>query len=260
MSVSAISGETSGLAQDLLDSIRGKNQSEDDSSAIENFLTANDSDSDGQLNLEESGFLDEHFNNADTDGDGYLSADELAESFQNSNNQMGMMGQLSVMMQSSTDDLINSIIGDTDTDGDGVLSQEESGLSDDLFNLLDSDSDGSITSDELSAALQNSVDETDVYSSDSVSVSGGTTESSSSSDSEEDYDAYDLNKDGVVTADELRQAFADGDQSLTAIFGDSFSSENSSTSGSQSALTKIAMKAYSEQYGQSALGSQSVTV
>ncbi|WP_272699228.1 hypothetical protein [Desulfovibrio sp. Fe33] len=66
----------------------------------------------------------------------------------------------------------------------------------------------------------------------------GTGESESSSD-EEEYDAYDLNEDGVVTVDELLQAFRQGDASVQALFEGS--------GGSSALLQRLASQAYEAQ-------------
>jgi hypothetical protein len=60
-----------------------------------------------------------------------------------------------------------------------------------------------------------------------------------SSSDEEEYDTYDLNEDGVVTVDELLQAFRQGDTSVQALFEGS--------GGSSALLQRLASQAYEAQ-------------
>lgn len=136
------------------------------------------------------------------------------------------------------DEMAEFIIGQDDTDGDGVLTLEETPLDAERFGQIDADGDGFITAEELSADAES-------HARGPEAMGGGkgappSDSESGSGESEEEYDAYDLNEDGVVTLDELLQAFRQGDDSLNSIFGES---ENG-----VSALTqRLAMAAYQAQ-------------
>ncbi|BDQ33794.1 EF-hand domain-containing protein [Pseudodesulfovibrio portus] len=136
------------------------------------------------------------------------------------------------------DEMAEFIIGQDDTDGDGVLTLEETPLDAERFGQIDADGDGFITAEELSADAES-------HAQGPEAMGGGkgappSDSESGSGESEEEYDAYDLNEDGVVTLDELLQAFRQGDDSLNFIFGES---ENG-----VSALTqRLAMAAYQAQ-------------
>jgi len=194
------------------------------------ILEQDDADGDGLLSLSETSLDEDRFNEIDSDGDGYISAEELSADAKSHMQQNAAMGQLSVLMQSgNSDEIAASILEKDDEDGDGLLSLSETSLDEDRFNEIDSDGDGYISAEELSADMQENMAEgsaaTAAAASESVAAttqtastdettsasSSGSSSSSSSSDDEEDYDEYDLNKDGVVTVDELLQAFNQGD-------------------------------------------------
>ncbi|MGE4194894.1 MAG: EF-hand domain-containing protein [Pseudodesulfovibrio sp.] len=138
---------------------------------------------------------------------------------------------LAEMMQSrrnSTSDpgeFASSIVEKDDQDGDGFLSLAETRLDEDRFNKIDADSDGLISTDELSADAEARMAEGPppmqgmegmaMGDSDETQSSSGSGEESSS---EEEYDELDLNKDGVVSMDELLQAYQQGDTSLQSLF------------------------------------------
>ncbi|WP_051294888.1 EF-hand domain-containing protein [Maridesulfovibrio bastinii] len=240
MSISALGSFSSGSGQFM--ELVGKKDNNDNTNSIESFLSQNDSDGDSLLTLEESGLLDEHFENLDSDEDGYLSIDELEQSAAGENSQLSMLGQLSVFLQSGSDEIAGSIISESDSDGDGEISFEESGLSEDLFSMFDSDSDGSITSEEIISAIQGEA--TDPASNISADSFSGV---SSVSTADEDYDSYDFNKDGVVTADELRQAFEAGDQSLSGVFDDLENEKSKLGTQKQDTFAQTVINAYSGQ-------------
>ncbi|WP_320172243.1 EF-hand domain-containing protein [Maridesulfovibrio sp.] len=220
---------------------------------VSSIIGDNDSDGDGQLSVDEAGFLEDIFSEIDADGDGYLSQEEMVSDLENRQQQMAMMGQMSVMMQGGDgSDLIDTLMSELDSDGDSLISQEESGLDDELFSTLDTDGDGSISSEELQAGMTppdvGMVSEGVA----SASSSGSSESSSSSSESEEDYDEFDYNKDGVVSFSELEQAYASGETSLEDIVGKSSANnqqENENGQSGQSVLQRMAMQAYQEQTG-----------
>ncbi|MCJ2165379.1 MULTISPECIES: EF-hand domain-containing protein [unclassified Pseudodesulfovibrio] len=141
--------------------------------------------------------------------------------------------------QPSSDDIAQSIVEQDDADGDGLLSLEETPLDQDRFNKIDADGDGFISAEELSAdAKQNMAAANMPPRGGGAGASSG---SESSESEEEEYDTYDLNEDGVVTLDELLQAFKQGDQSLNSLF-------ESLDSGTATATTqRLAMEAYQAQ-------------
>jgi hypothetical protein len=147
--------------------------------------------------------------------------------------------------QPDPDEMAASIVEKDDQDGDGLLSLSETPLDEDRFNEIDADGDGFISADELSADAQAHQGENPPPMEGTEGMTMGEAQSSSqassaSSDSEssdEDYDQYDLNEDGVVTLDELMQAFRQGDQSLQSLFD--------GMDGGSSALTqRLANQAY----------------
>ena len=140
--------------------------------------------------------------------------------------------------QPDPDEMAEFIIGQDDTDGDGALTLEETPLDAERFGEIDSDGDGFITAEELSADAESHAQGPEAMGAGQGGSSSGS--DSESSESEEEYDAYDLNEDGVVTLDELLQAFRQGDDSLNSIFGES---EN----GVSSLTQRLAMAAYDAQ-------------
>ena len=137
----------------------------------------------------------------------------------------------------SSDDIAQSIVEKDDTDGDGLLSLSETPLEEDRFNEIDADGDGFISTEELSAGA-----EQNMAAGGMPPQGGGASASSGSGEStDEDYDTYDLNEDGVVTLDELLQAFKQGDQSLNSLF-------ESLDNGTATATTqRLALEAYQAQ-------------
>lgn len=121
------------------------------------------------------------------------------------------------------DEMAASIVEKDDKDGDGLLNLSETPLDQDRFDAIDADGDGFISADELSADAKEHMAETPTGTQGmAMGGASGSARSSSGSgggeSSDEDYDQYDLNEDGVVTLDELMQAFRQGDQSLQSLF------------------------------------------
>ena len=150
-----------------------------------------DSDSSGGLSLDESGLSQSVFDAMDTDQDGSVSADELAAALEKQRESMGMNAQAS-QGQSSTQGasgqmdaktLLSSIMngempppppsqGQTSTSGQGGsnmasnlfssldtdssdgLSLDETGLSQSVYDAMDTNQDGSVSADELAIALE----------------------------------------------------------------------------------------------------------
>lgn len=132
-----------------------------------------------------------------------------------------MMQQARQSAPPDPDEMAEFIVEKDDQDGDGLLSLEETPLDEDRFNEIDTDGDGYITAEELSTDAQSRMaDGSAPPPPPSMSgVSGAEDTQSAESDSEEEYDEYDLNEDGVVSMDELLQAFRGGDLSLSSLLG-----------------------------------------
>ncbi|MGE4505828.1 MAG: EF-hand domain-containing protein [Desulfovibrionaceae bacterium] len=255
MSVSSVTESTSGLNSELLAQLRQARGSESEEFAS-NIINDKDQDEDGLLSLEEAGIGEDHFATADADGDGYLSGEEIQADLENRKEQADLMGKLNMLMQGvDTGTLVDSLIAEMDADGDSMIGLEESGLEEDLFNALDADNDGLLSSDDLTSALSGTADQGSSFvasayagavSAGSGEETGEAEESSASSDSgEEEFDEYDFNEDGTVTLDELRQAFMNGDLSLSELFED-----GGGEGGTQNALMRLAMSAYGAQAGE----------
>lgn len=149
------------------------------------------------------------------------------------------MMQQSRKEQPSFEEMAQSILEKDDTDGDGVLSLEETPLDADRFSEIDADEDGFITAEELSADAENHA----AQGPEAMGAGQGAPPSGSgseSSESEEEYDQYDLNEDGVVSMDELLQAFNQGDNTLKTLF-------ESMDSTASSVSMRLGIEAYQAQ-------------
>ena len=89
-----------------------------------------DSDGDGGLNVEETGFSQEIFDKLDTDGDGLLTEAEL----------ISLIPPPRMPGMNPAD-----MLAEKDTNEDGGVDMEESGLSEELFSKLAADGDGLLT-------------------------------------------------------------------------------------------------------------------
>ncbi|WP_187170413.1 EF-hand domain-containing protein [Salidesulfovibrio onnuriiensis] len=222
---------------------KGEGPSSDDIAA--SIIQKDDADGDGLLSLEETPLDEERFTAIDTDGDGFISAEELSADAQKRQQAMNeMFGQVNMKMQGvDPAEMAASIVEHDDTDGDGVLSLSETPLDEERFNAIDADGDGFITTEELSADMEENMAEgAPVVAQGSEQLaSAASGAASESSESDEDYDKYDLNEDGVVSMDELLQAFRNGDTSLGPLL-------QGMGNGSLSAMMqRQAMEAYQQQ-------------
>ncbi|WP_432734990.1 EF-hand domain-containing protein [Maridesulfovibrio sp. FT414] len=258
MSISAL-GSSTASSMFSMDQVRMKRPEDYDSPEdfVSSIVSDNDADGDGKLSIDEAGFLDDHFSEIDSDGDGYLSQEEMVADLKSRQEQKAMMGQMSVMMQSGSESLIDSLMSELDSDGDSLISQHESGLDDELFSVLDTDGDGNLSSQELEESMASMAPSEGMGTTVAASGSGSSQSSSESSDdSDEEYDEFDYNKDGVVSFSELQQAFASGVASLEDVVGKG-SDMNGEMSGQeqeegqsgQSVLQRMAMRAYQGQTG-----------
>lgn len=162
-----------------------------------------DSDGDGGLNVEETGFSQEVFDKLDADGDGLLTEAEL----------ISLMSPPRMPGMNPAD-----MLAEKDTNNDGGLDMEESGLSEELFSKLDADGDGLLTEADMPSPPMGGVGagggpggpppadllaelDTDGDSQLTVEEAGL---------SQEEFDTLDTNKDGLVSQSELEAAWASG--------------------------------------------------
>lgn len=246
MSISAVDGYGMSGMSEMSSAIRSpRGGPQDPEEFASSIMEQDDTDGDGLLSLGETPLDEDRFNSIDADGDGYLSREELSDDFESHMEEL--MNKASMTMQSMDPSaMAQAIVDNDDTDGDGMLSQDETPLDDDRFSEIDADGDGLITADELSADAQEHMAEAGEGMMASpppmgeMTAGGGASSGSGESQSEEEYDAYDLNQDGQVSLDELLQAFRNGDSTLDELFGDSGNSVSSQTQ-------RLAMDAYAAQ-------------
>ena len=257
-----------------------------------------DSDGSGSLSLSETGLSSDLFNSIDADGDGTVTQTELQKAIETqrkamlTNMQLGTQDQgtaqssaaqkpdaqellASIMngqmpqpptQNSSTstsgdksDDLISKLFSDLDADGSSGLSLEETGLSQSAFDAMDTNQDGSVSADELAAAMEKQRQAMSGSGQAHKGEHGGgsgnmaqnlfsdlDTDGSSSLSRDETglsqsvFDAMDTNQDGSVSADELAAAMEKQRQAMGAGMGQ----QASKTAMAQSFLTNIANSAY----------------
>lgn len=217
--IGASSGSISTLYESSRVQIRRQEADSEEFAATmaEQALEMFDEDGDGVLSADE--FEADIVARADSDGDGLLTREELEEDAQNNMQppppaQGGgmdqLLGQIQMLMQSensesSTESLVSQIFDSLDVNQDGVVSTDE--LEDERLASADTDGDGTITMEELEADILNK-------------MQGGPPPAASEAMAAQIFDSLDVNKDGVVSADELEDdrlaaADTDGDGSIT---------------------------------------------
>ena len=220
------------------------------SNISKDIVAQNDKDSDSSLSIDELGVDEEQFSALDSDGDGLVTQDEIASAIDSKlasfDGEMpskeefaSLLSDLGLEMpeppakpnenSAMSDDFSSMIMSQYDSNSDSSLSSDEvSLLSSDEFSALDTNSDGTISTDELSSAFEQ------VASSGTPPPpppsGGGQMASSSSSSSSEEYDELDTNKDGVVSQEEKNAALGIS------------SSDTSTTSTSSNQETKDSLK------------------
>lgn len=106
------------------------------------LVDSEDANVDGVLSSDETSTSDKMSADTDSDSDGQLSLEEFEEMLSSAPPPpMGGMGRRAPDSA--------GIIEQEDTDGDGSISAEESALSEDMFSNIDADQDGLITAEEI---------------------------------------------------------------------------------------------------------------
>ena len=166
----------------------------------------------------------------------------------------------------------DQIIADKDTNADGVLSIEETPLSEDMFARADTDSDGSLTAEEMEEMLASGpppmmaggggmmppmgrmgggMQEFDAASMiDSEDSDGdGSLSIEETEMSEELFDSLDTNQDGVVSAEELEEAAARTGENIKDL--QSAYMGSGTTPGQAAQAYRQAMDSFMTNFGQS---------
>lgn len=218
------------------------------SNISKDIISKRDTNSDSSLSIEELGIDEDQFSALDSNGDSLVTQDEIAsaidsklssfdgempskEEFASLLSDLGLeMPEPPESKQSSAsgDDFSSLIMSQYDSDGDSLLSSSEvSVLNDEEFSALDTNTDGSLSAEELSSAYEQVASSSGTTQSAPPSGGGGGTVSSS----EEEYDELDTNKDGIVSQEEKNAAL-----------GISTNSETSSTATASNDETKNTLK------------------
>ena len=185
------------------------------------IISQKDTDNDSNLSIDELGVTEKEFSTLDTDSDGLVTQEEIASAIDSKlssfdgtmpspDEMASLLSDLGLEMppapsksdenSAMSDEFSSMIMSNYDSNGDSLLSSDEvSLLSDDEFSALDTNSDGTISADELSAAVEQ------------VASNGGTPPPPPSGGSgtvsqTEEYDELDTNKDGIVSQEEKNAA------------------------------------------------------
>ncbi len=142
-----------------------------DSKLATDIMSAKDADKSGTLSASELGVSQDNLAEFDTDGDGVVSASELTAGLaarrvqmqaqmQNQMMQSGQMGMLQASMGQGVNadqmaaQMAQNIFAQKDADKSGGLSASELGVSADQLKKADTNGDGQVSQDELTAALK----------------------------------------------------------------------------------------------------------
>jgi Ca2+-binding EF-hand superfamily protein len=196
------------------------------SNISKDIISKSDINSDSSLSIDELGINEDQFSTLDSNGDSLVTQDEIASAIDNKLSSFdgempskdefaSLLSDLGLEMpeppipntnSSSTagSDFSSLIMSQYDSNGDSLLSSDEvSLLSDDEFSALDTNSDGSVSSDELSTAFDQVSSSSNAQQSQSAPAGGG---GGSSIVQDEEYDELDTNKDGIVSQEEKNAA------------------------------------------------------
>ena len=190
------------------------------SNISKDIISKSDTNSDSSLSIEELGIDEDQFSALDSNGDSLVTQDEIAsaidsklssfdgempskEEFASLLSDLGLeMPEPPKQNSASGDDFSSLIMSQYDSDGDSLLSSSEvSVLNDEEFSALDTNTDGSLSAEELSSAYEQVASSGTTQ---SAPPSGGG--SGAVSSSEEEYDELDTNKDGIVSQEEKNAA------------------------------------------------------
>lgn len=178
------------------------------------IVTKNDTNSDSSLSIDELGMNQEQFSALDTDSDGLVSQNEIASAIDSKLSSFdgkmpskeefaSLLSDLGLQMPEApkskeSNDFSSMIMSSYDSDGNSLLSSSEvSMLNEDEFSALDTNSDGSISSEELSTAVE-SVAKNSQHTNNPPPPPNAISSQSSS----QEYDELDTNQDGVVSLEE----------------------------------------------------------
>ena len=190
------------------------------SNISKDIISKSDTNSDSSLSIEELGIDEDQFSALDSNGDSLVTQDEIAsaidsklssfdgempskEEFASLLSDLGLeMPEPPKQNSASGDDFSSLIMSQYDSDGDSLLSSSEvSVLNDEEFSALDTNTDGSLSAEELSSAYEQVASSGTTQSAPPSGGGGGAVSSS-----EEEYDELDTNKDGIVSQEEKNAA------------------------------------------------------
>lgn len=214
------------------------------------IMSQKDTNSDSSLNIDELGISQDLFSSLDSDGDSLVTSNEIASAIDSQlsqfNGQMPSKDEFSSLlsnlglempqapeMLSNSNPMVTDIMSQYDTNQDSLLSSDEvSLLSEDEFSALDSNLDGSISTDELNNAFEQ-VATSQSSGTPPPSKGGGSTGGTSS---DEEYDEADTNEDGIVSFEEKMAALG-----IDMSAEDTSSSSSSQTVSNEEMLDTIKM-------------------
>ena len=205
------------------------------SSLISNqMISAKDSDNDSSLDVEEMGVSDDIFSSYDSDANGLLSKSELTTAVETA--MSGYNGE----MPSNEDfqSMLSSFGFEAPTGSQSISSSQSDEISSilsnyDSSNLSESDAQAIVAafqdagiepSKELESAMEEAgfdAQEVGTLAGVGAQAAGGAgtppPPPSSSSEEEEDFDVLDTNEDGVVSMEELQEAFGSSTDETTSL-------------------------------------------
>lgn len=189
------------------------------------IVSQNDKDGDSSLSIDELGIDEEQFSALDSNSDSLVTQDEIASAIDNKLSSFdgsmpskdefaSLLSDLGLQMpeppqkqaSKESEDFASMIMSNYDSNSDSSLSSDELSLLDsNEFSALDSNGDGSISADELSSAVEQvATSQSGTAPTPPPGGKGGGQMASISS--QEEYDELDTNKDGVVSQEEKNAA------------------------------------------------------